>query len=258
MTSPLMMNALVVAALMLTIWIGSIVWRNASFVDAFWGAGFVLIAWTTYGIADLPQRSLLLPVLTTIWGVRLSLFLAWRNWGLPEDYRYRSMRDKHGSRFWLVSLLTVFVLQGLVMWIVSLPLQTSGPMIGGSTGLVVVGVLLWLIGILFESVGDWQLARFRSVPSNKGAVLDRGLWRYTRHPNYFGDFCVWWGLFVVSLQHGAPAWSAVGPVLMAVLLMKFSGVALLEKRLGKSKPDYAEYVAATSAFFPLLRRKRRK
>ena len=258
MTNPLMMNAVVVAALMLIIWISSIVWRNASIVDAFWGAGFVLISWTTYGIADLPQRSLLLPVLTTIWGVRLSIFLAWRNWGLPEDYRYRSMRDKHGSRFWLVSLLTVFVLQGIVMWIVSLPLQTSGRMAGGNTGLVVVGVLVWLTGFLFESVGDWQLARFRSVPSNNGLVMDCGLWRYTRHPNYFGDFCIWWGLFIVSRQHSAPAWSVAGPILMSILLIKFSGVALLEKRLAKMKPGYVEYVAATSAFLPLPPRKPRK
>jgi steroid 5-alpha reductase family enzyme len=258
MTNPLMVNGVVVTLLMLTIWIGSILCRNASIVDAFWGAGFVLIAWTTFWITSPSQRSLLLPVLTTIWGMRLSLFLTWRNWGLPEDFRYRSMRDKHGSRFWLVSLLTVFVLQGLVMWIVSLPLQTSGPMAEGRTGLVVVGVLLWLLGILFEGVGDWQLARFRSVAGHQGSVLDRGLWRYTRHPNYFGDFCVWWGLLIVSLQHGAPAWSAVGPIVMSTLLMKFSGVALLEKSLKRAKPDYAAYVAATNAFFPWLPRNRRK
>ena len=257
MTNPLMVNAVVVTLLMLTIWIGSILCRNASIVDAFWGFGFVLITWTTFWITNPLQRSFLLPVLTTIWGMRLSLFLAWRNWGLPEDFRYRSMRDKHGSRFWLVSLLTVFVLQGLVMWIVSLPLQTSGAMINGSNTLVVVGVLLWLIGIVFEAVGDWQLARFRSEASNKGSVLNRGLWRYTRHPNYFGDFCVWWGLFIVSLQHGAPVWSVVGPILMSILLLKFSGVGLLEKSLKKSKPDYAEYVAATNAFFPWLPRKRK-
>ena len=257
MTNPLLVNGFVVTLLMLTIWIGSILCRNAGIVDAFWGFGFVLVAWTTFLITNPQQRSLLLPVLTTIWGMRLSLFLAWRNWGLPEDFRYRSMRDKHGARFWLVSLLTVFVLQGLVMWIVSLPLQTSGAMTHGSNTLVVIGVLLWLIGIVFEGVGDWQLARFRSVASHKGSVLNRGLWRYTRHPNYFGDFCVWWGLFIVCLQHGAPVWSVVGPTVMSMLLMKFSGVGLLEKSLKKSKPDYAEYVAATNAFFPWLPRKRK-
>jgi steroid 5-alpha reductase family enzyme len=257
MTNPLLINAGVVTLLMLTIWISSILCRNASIVDAFWGFGFVVVAWTTFLMTNPQQRSVLLPVLTTIWGLRLSLFLAWRNWGLPEDFRYRSMRDKHGSRFWLVSLLTVFVLQGIVMWIVSLPLQTSGAMREGSTALVAIGVLLWLIGILFEGIGDWQLARFRSVASNKGLVLNRGLWRYTRHPNYFGDFCVWWGLFIVCLQHGAPVWSVVGPIVMSILLMKFSGVALLEKSLKKAKPDYAEYVASTNAFFPWLPRKRK-
>jgi len=257
MTNPLLVNGVVVTLLMLTIWIGSILCRNAGIVDACWGFGFVLVAWTTFLMTNPQQRSVLLPVLTTIWGMRLSLFLAWRNWGQPEDFRYRSMRDKHGPRFWLVSLLTVFVLQGLVMWIVSLPLQTSGAMINGSNTLVVVGVLLWLIGIVFEAVGDWQLARFRSEASHKGSVMNRGLWRYTRHPNYFGDFCVWWGLFIVCLQHGAPVWSVVGPTVMSILLMKFSGVGLLEKSLKKSKPDYAEYVAATNAFFPWLPRKRK-
>ncbi len=257
MTNPLLINAGVVTLLMLTLWIGSILCRNASIVDAFWGFGFVLVAWTTFWMTEPQQRSVLLPALTTIWGMRLSLFLTWRNWGLPEDFRYRSMRDKHGTRFWLVSLLTVFVLQGLVMWIVSLPLQTARAMKEGTTVLVVIGVLLWLIGILFEGVGDWQLARFRSVAGNKGSVLNRGLWRYTRHPNYFGDFCVWWGLFVVCVQHGAPVWSVVGPVVMSILLMKFSGVALLEKSLKKAKPDYAEYVAATNAFLPWLPRKRK-
>ena len=256
MTNPLLINAVVVTLLMLTLWIGSILCRNASIVDAFWGLGFVLVVWTTFWMTDPLQRAPLLPVLTTIWGMRLSLFLAWRNWGLPEDFRYRSMRDKHGSRFWLVSLLTVFVLQGLVMWIVSLPLQTSGPMAEENNGLLLIGVLLWLIGILFEAVGDWQLARFRSVATNRGSVLDRGLWRYTRHPNYFGDFCVWWGLFIVSQQHSAPLWSVVGPIVMSMLLMKFSGVALLEKSLKKAKPDYAAYVASTNAFFPWPPRKR--
>lgn len=256
MTNPLLINAGVVTVLMLIIWIGSILCRNASVVDAFWGFGFVLVAWSTFWMTNAQQRSILLPVLTTVWGMRLSLFLTWRNWGLPEDFRYRSMRDKHGARFWLVSLLTVFVLQGLVMWIVSLPLQTSGAMREGSTALTAIGVLLWLIGIVFEGAGDWQLARFRSIAGNKGLVLNRGLWRYTRHPNYFGDFCVWWGLFIVCLQHGAPVWSAAGPIVMSILLMKFSGVALLEKSLKKAKPDYAEYVAATNAFFPWLPRNR--
>ena len=255
MTNPLVMNAGIVTILMLTIWIGSIRCRNASIVDAFWGLGFVLVVWTTFLMTNPQQRSLVLPVLTTLWGVRLSLFLAWRNWGLPEDFRYRSMRDKHGPRFWLVSLLTVFVLQGLVMWIVSLPLQTSRSLEAGNIGLLGSGVLLWLIGIVFEAVGDWELAKFRSIAAHKGSVLDRGLWRYTRHPNYFGDFCAWWGLFIVSRQHGAPVWSVVGPLVMSILLLKFSGVALLEKSLKKAKPDYAAYVASTNAFFPWLPRK---
>ena len=168
--------------------------------------------------------------MTTVWGLRLSLYLLRRNWGRGEDRRYRAMRDKHGSRFWWVSLGTVFLLQGAILWFVSLPLQAGvwptppAPL----WWLDLVGCGLWTLGFAFEVVGDWQLARFTSDPDNHGRVLDRGLWRYTRHPNYFGDFCVWWGLFLIAAAAGA-WWTIPGPLLMSLLLMRVSGVPLLEK-----------------------------
>jgi steroid 5-alpha reductase family enzyme len=190
-------------------------------------------------------------LLTTIWGTRLSGYLARRNLGKGEDYRYVKMREKHGSRFPIVSLLTVFGLQGLIMLIVSLPLQTGMTVEAPTTlGLLAcIGCAVWLIGFAFEAGGDWQLARFKADESNRGKVLDSGFWRYTRHPNYFGDFMIWWGVFLISFGTGAAWWSAIGPAVMSFFLIKVSGVAMLEKTL-KKKPGYADYIAKTNAFFP--------
>ena len=161
------------------------------------------------------------------------------------------MRTKRGRHFWLISLVTVFALQGLIMWVVALPLQTSHSLPPKSNWLVGSGILLWTFGLICESVADWQLTAFRKHPTNQGRVLRTGLWRYSRHPNYFGDFCVWWGLFLTALGCGAPWYSVVGPVLMSILLLRVSGVTLLEKTLEKRKSGYAKYQAQTSAFIPL-------
>lgn len=242
-------SALVIALLMTTVWLISLLLRDVSIIDLVWGTGFVLIAWTAMIVAHSDEW--LLPLLTTIWGLRLSLYLGWRNHGQPEDHRYQAMRQRHGSSFPVVSLFTVFGLQGLVMWIVSLPLQAG--VITGETEWVsfkVTGTALWATGLFFESVGDWQLARFKSNPENAGRVMDRGLWRYTRHPNYFGDFLVWWGLYLVAVSASQAWWTAVGPAVMSVFLMRVSGVTLLEKSLRRNRPDYVEYMERTNAFFP--------
>lgn len=248
----LTVNLATVLGLMCLLWLVSLVWRDASVVDPFWGTGFAVVVWLsclqagTYG-----PRSLLLAGLTTVWGLRLSSYLLWRNWGRGEDRRYRAMREKHGSRFWCISLYTVFLLQAVLLWFVSLPLQAgvwqsaSAPL----WWLDFVGCGLWTLGFTFEVVGDWQLARFTADPDNRGRVLDRGLWRYTRHPNYFGDFCVWWGLFLIAAAAGA-WWTIPGPLLMSWLLMRVSGVPLLEKDIGQRRAGYADYVAQTNAFFP--------
>lgn len=255
----LLATLLAVAVSMLLLWLVSLVLRDASIVDIYWGLGFVLIAWVAYAVMDSPTaRGRIVTLLTTLWGARLATHLAWRNAGHGEDFRYAEMRERHGRRFWLVSLYLVFGLQGLLMWVVSLPVQVAqvqgtGVPLGWLDAL---GGGLWAAGVAFEAIGDWQLARFRSDPSNRGRVCDRGLWAWTRHPNYFGDAVMWWGLYCFAASAGA-RWTAVGPVVMTVLLLKISGVAMLERSLRASRPGYAEYVARTSAFFPLPPRRRR-
>ncbi len=239
-------------AAMLALWLLSLRLRNASIVDVWWGPGFAAIALLGHGLAG--GGNTLVTALTVIWGLRLGGFLLWRNAGRGEDPRYDAMRRNHGARFPLVSLYSVFGLQGLLMWFVSLPVQVAnaaGEPEGGG-GFAVAGVLLWGLGIVFETLGDWQLAGFRADPGNAGRVMERGLWRYTRHPNYFGDCCVWWGLFAlaVSATPGAVA-TILSPIVMAVFLLKVSGVALLERSIGKRRPEYADYVRRTSAFIPL-------
>jgi steroid 5-alpha reductase family enzyme len=241
-----------VFAAMFVLWLLSLAKRDASVVDPFWGIGFVLVVWVAFATnRHEPPRSLLLAVLTTIWGARLSLFLLWRNWGHGEDRRYQAMRAQHGERFWWVSLMTVYLLQGIILWFVSLPIQvvSVNALASSLSWLDVVGVAVWGTGVFFETIGDWQLARFKADPNNAGKVMDRGLWRYTRHPNYFGDFCVWWGLFQIAAAGGA-WWTVLSPLLMSVLLLKVSGVTLLEKTITERRPDYAAYQARTNAFFP--------
>ena len=252
-TTAMLAAAGAVAVVMVATWILSLPLRNASIVDITWGLGFVVVAWTVRLQGDTNTgRQWLLVALVTIWGLRLAAYLFWRNHGRPEDYRYRAMRKRWGDRFPVVSLVTVFVLQGVLMWIVSLPVQLGQVADEPDVGVLgAIGVILWGVGLTFESVGDLQLARFKSNPANDGRVLDSGLWRYTRHPNYFGDCCVWWGIALVAAESGTGAWGLVGAIVMTVLLLRVSGVALLERSLKKRKPDYAAYVARTSPFVPL-------
>lgn len=248
----LLANAAVVAVLMVGLWLVSLAVKDASIVDIFWGMGFVVVAWVTLLVADgEPARQALLVALTTIWGLRLAGYLAWRNLGKGEDFRYQAMRRRQGGRFWIWSLFMVFGLQGALMWVVSLPVQAG--QVPDSPGLIwldFVGVAFWAVGLFFEAVGDVQLARFKADPASKGKVMDRGLWRYTRHPNYFGDFMVWWGLYLIALATVDAWWSIVGPIVMSILLIRVSGAALLEKSLKKRRAGYEEYVRRTAAFFP--------
>ncbi len=241
-----------VLAAMVLVWILSLLKRDASVVDLFWGAGFVLVAWLACWLNHpVHERAWLMAVLTTVWGLRLSLYLLWRNWGHGEDRRYRAMREQNGPRFWLSSLWRVFLLQGVILWLVSLPLQGMAACnTANSPGVLDgLGTILWGIGLLFEAGGDWQLARFQANPANAGQVMDRGLWRLTRHPNYFGDFCIWWGLFLIAAAGGA-WWTVVSPLVMSFFLLKVSGVTLLEKTITERRPAYAAYQARTNAFFP--------
>lgn len=247
--------AVAVAALMVGTWLVSLVLRNASIVDITWGLGFVVVAWVSALRADAASGAAsVLVAMVTVWGLRLGVYLFWRNHGNGEDYRYVAMRRRWGKRFWLISLATVFVLQGALMWIVSLPVQVAhvGDARDGALAGValVIGLALYAIGLLFEVVGDAQLARFKADPTNEGKVMRSGLWRYTRHPNYFGDACVWWGVGIVAQAVTGTWWALLGPLVMNILLLRVSGVALLERSLRKRKPDYAEYVRTTSAFVP--------
>lgn len=249
----LLASAAGVAALMVVTWLISVAIRDVSIVDIVWGLGFVVVAVTSLAVGDAPgPRRTLLAVLVGLWGVRLAAYLAWRNLGHGEDRRYQKMRRHHGSWFWLISLGTVFGLQGVLMLVVSLPVSLSAAADGpDSLGpLAVLGVLLWLVGVVFEAGGDLQLARFKADPANEGQVMDRGFWRYTRHPNYFGDFCVWWGIFLVAAETGPGRWGVVGPIVMTIFLLKVSGVAMLERDIGRRRPKYADYIERTSAFFP--------
>lgn len=244
-------SSLAVGIMMLGMWLLSLRLRDVSVVDIGWGLGFVLIVWVLFGFSEKTPKCWLIAVLTSIWGLRLSGYLFLRNHGKPEDYRYAAMREKHGSRFPLVSFFTVFVLQGVVMLVVALPVITGMSIEADSpiNALTILGCVLWLVGFSFEAGGDWQLRSFKANPANAGKVLSSGFWKYTRHPNYFGDFAVWWGMYFVSFGSGLAWWSAIGPAAMSFFLMKVSGVTLLEKNLNK-KPGYAAYVARTNAFFP--------
>lgn len=241
-----------VLALLLAAWILSIPMRDVSIVDVVWGLAFVDIGWVAAWLADgNDARTALAVALVSVWGLRLALYIGYRKASHPgEDPRYTRMRDRHGARFTRVSLVTVFGFQAVVAWIVALPLQGTAASTDDGLGvLAYAGVAVWLVGFVFEAGGDYQLQRFKADPANRGKVMDRGFWRYTRHPNYFGDFAVWWGLYLVALDGGA-WWAFPGPVLMTVLLTRVSGKDLLEKSMS-SRPGYREYVDRTSGFIPL-------
>lgn len=251
--APFVFAGFVIAVLMTLLWLLSLKLRDASIVDIFWGTGFVIAAWIYFSLT--PQgilaRKLLICGLVTIWGLRLSIHLFRRNWGRGEDYRYANWRKLAGNTWLFRSLINVFLLQGGLIWLISAPLLAaqSSPTPRQLTWVDGVGAGVWAVGFFFESLGDWQLARFKADPRNWGKVLDRGLWRYTRHPNYFGDALQWWGFFLVALASGG-WWTIFSPALMTFLLVRVSGVAMLERSLVE-KPGYQEYVRRTSAFFPL-------
>jgi len=233
-------------------WLASVLLEDASLVDRFWGGGFALAALVAFAYLDrATPRAVLLLAMAVLWGLRLSVYLTWRNWGQGEDYRYAAMRTRHGSRFAVMSLFTVFFFQGALTWFISLPLQVGIAAASGELNpLDYAGATLWVIGVLFEAISDFQLARFKANPASKGKVMDRGLWRYTRHPNYFGNAVLWWGIFLVAASAPYGVYTVLSPALMTFLLLRVSGVRLLEKKLRKTRPEYAAYVARTNAFIP--------
>lgn len=248
---------LVILGCMTILWLVSLWLKNSSIVDIFWGAGFVIANWVYFALAPegFPLRKWLVGILITVWGLRLSLHILRRNWGRAEDSRYQVWRKEAGTRWWWLSFFRVFLLQGILMWIISAPLLAAQR--GAKPAYIilfdVLGAIVWGIGFFFEAVGDLQLARFKADLANKGKVMDRGVWRYTRHPNYFGDSAQWWGYYLIATLAGG-WWTIFSPILMTLFLLRVSGVALLEKTLEK-RPGYQEYIRKTSAFIPWFPRK---
>ena len=253
-SAPYLIALLVLLVAATLTWAASIPLKNVAIVDVLWGILFLLAGLTYALTVTAPgSRTALVLVLLTLWSLRLALHIGIRSWGHGEDRRYQAIRARNEPHFAAKSLYLVFWLQAVLAWIISLPLLGAIASPAPLLWLDYVGAALWLVGMVFEAGGDWQLARFKGQSGNRGKVMDRGLWRYTRHPNYFGDFCVWWGFFLIALAAGA-WWALPAPLLMSLLLMRVSGVTLLEKNITDRRPGYDEYVRRTNAFFPGPRR----
>ncbi len=247
----------IVLFIYMNVWFGVslIVGRN-DIADIAWGLGFALLAWVSYftsGSSEL--RSVVANVMVTVWGLRLAWHIYSRNRHKREDYRYRAWRTTWGKWFYLRSYLQVFLLQGVFLFLISLPVLIINFEDGRPIGsLDLVGFIVWFVGFLFESVGDAQLTRFRKNPENKGKLLQSGLWRYSRHPNYFGEITQWWGVWLMALHLPGGLLSTVGPLTITVLILKVSGMPMLEKRMSL-KPNYIEYKKRTSKLIPWFVRK---
>lgn len=239
-----------ILAMMLVLWVVSVLLRNASIVDLFWGPAIAVGGTAYYLGADAPDaRAQLVLVLVWLWALRLGVYLTLRNFGKPEDRRYTAMRERHDPGFWYKSLYLVFGLQAVLAWIVGAPLFGAIRADAPLGWLDYLGVLVFAVGLVWESVADWQLARFLRTRDNSGAVMDKGLWRYSRHPNYFGEFCLWWGIWLIAVSAGA-WWTLFGPLLLSFFLLRVSGVSLLEQDITERRPAYQDYIRRTSTFFP--------
>jgi len=248
------LNGFLLSMVMLTaLWLVSVKMRNASIIDPFWGFGFVVLAFFyLYATGNYSPRAILITSLVTIWGLRLSIYLLWRSIGHGEDYRYQNFRQDYGpKRYWWISFFQVFLLQGVLMTLVASTILCT-IMASEASDLTVFDflcMLIWLVGLSFEAGGDYQLTKFKKDKNNKGKVLNTGFWKYTRHPNYFGDTAIWWSFGLFSVISGS-YYGLFGSLLMNILLLKISGVSMLEKGLKKTKPQYQDYIERTHSFFP--------
>jgi steroid 5-alpha reductase family enzyme len=251
-------NLIAVIVLMASVWPFSVIKRDSGMVDTFWGLGFVLVAWNTFAHCDgYIWRNLLISILTTVWGFRLALHIYNRNLNKGEDPRYKTFREKAGKSYWFTSLFKVFLLQGILLWVISLSLQAAQMEHAPEAWTIqdTLGMGVWIIGFCFESIGDHQLAKFKADPANKGKVMDRGLWAYTRHPNYFGESLIWWGIFLIAMSNPANVWTIISPALITFLLLRVSGVTLTERTILDNRPNYRSYMERTSAFIPWFPKK---
>jgi steroid 5-alpha reductase family enzyme len=233
-------------------WLVSLFRKNVTHVDSMWSL-FLMLAAYSYALqlnALLPRTFLVL-FLLSLWAVRLCVYLTWRNLGPHEDHRYVAIRQNNEPHFWLKSIYIIFGLQAVLAWIISMPLFGAIESKVLLTRLDVLGGIMFTIGFVWETIADWQLSIFKAIPNNKGKVLNTGLWRYCRHPNYFGECFVWWGFYLIAAAGGA-WWTIAGPILMTLLLLKVSGVALLEKDIAERRPAYLNYIQNTNAFIPWI------
>jgi steroid 5-alpha reductase family enzyme len=251
------MNYFLVLALILLVYMSlwfivSLIKKRNDVADIAWGLGFVLLAWISYLISnDSGVRGLPVVTLVSIWGLRLALHIYKRNEGKKEDYRYLLWRKEWGKWFYLRSYAQVYLLQGVLLFLIVLPVLLINKSAGQTLGLLdVVGALVWLIGFFFEFVGDAQLAKFIKNPINKGKLMQQGLWRYTRHPNYFGEVAQWWGIWLIAISVPNGWLGIIGPITITVLILFVSGIPLLEKKY-KGRADFEEYKKRTSMFIPL-------
>jgi len=230
-------------------WVISLIKKDVSVVDSLWSLFFIIAALAVFNnLAEVSDRAILVLLLVTVWGLRLSAYITLRHWGHEEDHRYQIIRENNQPRFAFKSLYMIFAFQALVAWVVALPLFYA---INSTAPLMLLdglALLLWLVGMFFETVSDYQLYQFKKNPDNKGKILTQGLWKYSRHPNYFGEFLVWWGFFVFALSNYGYI-SIISPMIMTFLLLKFSGVSLLEKTMIK-RQGYERYMDHTNAFIP--------
>ncbi len=256
MAEVLIINLAVTAGCLTVLWGISIRIRDASIIDIFWGPGFGIIALTTFGLTSEPgPAGLLLMAFTCLWSIRLGTHLAgrWLSHGRKEDARYVAMRKKAGSGFAVRSFFTVYAFQGILMWSISLPLQI-GIMQSAEASfgiLTALGCTLFAFGFTIEALADAQLRDFKADPKNEGKILQNGVWSWSRHPNYFGNACLWWGLFLIASETPYGAFTVLSPAVMTFLLLRVSGVALLERRMARAKPDYIDYQQSVNAFVPL-------
>lgn len=242
--------ALAVMMLIATIsWVVSLLLNDVSIVDSAWSLFFLAAGVSVISVYDLTPLKLMLLLLLVFWAIRLSAHLTYRNWGEPEDHRYQTIRANNQPHFEYKSLFIIFYLQAILAWIISLPVLAILSSQGEVSFLAVSGLVIAFFGIVFESIADYQLLHFQTH-SNDGEVLQTGLWRYSRHPNYFGEVCVWWGFYLTAASLGF-AWTIIAPLLITFLILKISGVALTEKTITSRRPEYQQYIDRTSAFIPL-------
>jgi len=254
------MNTLILGAVTIFIYfllffIAGQILKNNSIVDIGWGFGFVIVAFVMI-INNFSAERLLITAMVSLWGLRLFYHILKRNFGKEEDFRYKDMREKWGKKQVINAFFKVYMLQGLFMFLISMTVLTYGDSINNLV-LVIIGVIVFVVGFFFESVGDKQLKEFKSNPQNKGKLMDKGLWKHTRHPNYFGEAVLWWGIYITGLGFGAPLWAIISPITITYLVRFVSGVPLLEEKY-KDREDFKEYKKKTPIFIPFIKPKEAK